>query len=175
MLNFQDDIFLKYLDLLKNISYNKKAKEFLTESTLLAVDFDRYTEDMYRGQNTPSSVDALYSAAVYNYLIEFKGGKAANIKEKALRKKNRDSITTLIDKAGESEENIKTKYIYVLVFTPENDPERGIGASLGSLADERFFAFGLDAFIGNTFLDVHTISAESFNNDFIPQHFIPSH
>lgn len=175
MLNAQSAEFADYFETLKILSHNSAAGEYLTESQLLAVDFDKYTKrKYYRQPPRPSSNDALYFTANYNYFIEFKGGCNTRKRKNKLHKKNRDSVNTLVAKAGENVNDIKSSYIYVLVYKPKLEPEQNFITLIGKLAGKKRVPFGLDTFKGTTFHDVHALSVEEFNNSFIAKHLAPA-
>lgn len=169
MLKVDDAEFTDFFETLKQMSYNKNAKEYLTQSELEAVNFDRYTASKYEytQENIPSSNDALFLTLEYNYFIEFKAGKEGNIKSKELYKKNKDSIDTLVIKAGENIDDIKAHYVYILVYKKEDKPRTGIGMYLAKYAGESFFPFNLDEYKENFFNDAHALDYKDFNENFI--------
>lgn len=82
-------------------------------ANLLAVDFDAVRHVWFPDNpcaNTPCSVDAMYVAADRTYLIEFKTGQPKNLLRKVY-----DSALMLIEKQSISVQQLRQRYVYVVV------------------------------------------------------------
>lgn len=128
---------------LKESSFDKDNKEYMTESSLIVYDFDKIKDDFatINGQCKnckPRSVDALYCENDSKiYFIEFKNGKLyddkhSNKKEAnkgKIREKFYDSIIIYSRLKNITLNKLVNKAIFVLVYNEEKN--KGIQGSQG--------------------------------------------
>jgi len=178
-------------DSLKNTSYDKENKEYMTDMNLPVINFDKATtsyQSIYKLPARPCSNDALYiTKKGLIVFIEFKNGKLDKTKAFELQYKIYDSLLTLAYITGETKSIPKNQLVYVLVYNDEKNSENSsstqnsydkktevqsspakdrIGTILASKAKTQFIKFGLEK-IGNLyFRDIFTWTQKEFEREF---------
>lgn len=158
---------------------------YMTESGLQVVNFDKVMAkySSHVGISSPWSNDALCINRENGRLtfIEFKNGK---IKPYELQQKIYDSLLVFTDIIGAGIKFTRKEMDYILVYngeknsmekTKENDGHHindsesryAIAKTLTAKGGEEFIGFGLNKFKGYCFKDVHTYSAEEFEEKFV--------
>ncbi len=177
----RDPRLRKHIDTLQSLSRDNSHEEFLTDSTILAIGFDKvkkeYTDPL-RLTETPCSVDALClfenDSLVF---VEFKNGRLNSMEVFGLRKKVYDSLLIFQDISGINLTTLRSKATLVLVFRKDLNPAEGddrqslpmapsrdkIVSRLFELADKELIRFDLERFKSYCFKDVHTYSPEEFD------------
>ena len=180
----------------KDTSYDPTHKEYMTESPVIAVNFDQakndYVEDL-RLPESPKSCDALYfhHNGTY-YLVEFKNGGIDNLKCYEIKMKILDSLLILLDQMNKTVSFSRENLSYILVYN-EDCPHTSrmynqVGSSrvsaipqLGSTspgqvdiskiisnkAGEHFIRFGLKRYESIYFKAVYTYTKKEFQDHFI--------
>lgn len=106
---------------LKITSYDDDNHEYMTESSLNVIAFDRFKEDYLLTHNLSTSLansaDALSLGTQITYLIEFKNGKEIDVHQ--IENKLKDSITILCDEWKRTISDTRKDIIFVLVYNEE--------------------------------------------------------
>lgn len=183
----EDEYFIQYISSLKDTSYNKSAKTFLTNSDLQVINFDKVKDNFVSDKkiSSPSSVDALYYNNGILYFIEFKD---AECKEHILHKKIYDSIIILSSKLNISVNEIVENSIYIVVYSSEKNKDMiskiyknkditsenfienpnvyyDIANTFGKSYNQYTIFFKLEQFKNYLFKDAYTISEKIFNEN----------
>lgn len=173
----EDEYFIQYISSLKDTSYNKSAKTFLTNSDLQVINFDKVKDNFVSDKkiSSPSSVDALYYNNGILYFIEFKD---AECKEHILHKKIYDSIIILSSKLNISVNEIVKNSIYIVVFSSEKNKDiksktyietpnayYDITNAFIKNYNQYTIFFKLEQFKNYLFKDAYTISEKTFNEN----------
>lgn len=151
---------------LKEISYDRANKEYMTNSSISVVDFDLVAKNYERRWklvgNCPSSADALYFDDNHQILIEFKNGEVNSNQIKSIKKKIRDSILMFCDITN-TNMNYTRKYLsFILVYNEVKRPKDLIKSHFLQKGNENFIRFGLSVFKGSHFKDIATLSGSEF-------------
>lgn len=104
---------------LKEVSRDSKNREYMIESDLEIIDFDKEKEVYVTKMKisvSPKSCDALYRDSDKNYFIEFKNGK---VETYDVRKKVYDSILIHCDITKEDISQTRKNSIFILVYDYE--------------------------------------------------------
>lgn len=112
---------------LKATSYDSKNEEYMTDSSLSVVDFDKFKEEYLRERGKPItmaySADALSMDGEYSYLIEFKNGEIDPIQ---IRDKLKDSVMMLCDEWKKTTTDTRKEIRFVLVY---NESQKALSKS----------------------------------------------
>ena len=190
MINLDDyDLFRDNKGTLKELSKDDSGNQtstpvYMTESNLLAVDFDEvkrlYTNAQGHSEDHAFSVDALSHTDTEVTFIEFKNGKVNN---KNVKDKIRDSLLMFCDITKTTLCDTRQYVDFILVYNEGRNPlpnqvTRGfvqpsesrlsIAQTLAKLGKQEFVGFDLERFKGLYFKNVHTYTQEQF------EAFIPS-
>ena len=169
---------------LHDISFDEDHDEYMTDSKILAYDFDKikgeYTRNLHRTENGIASVDAILFLKEKERVlfIEFKNGK--NYSAKDLCNKMRDSLLIYCDISNEHIRSTRNNAEFVVVFNRNNKPIRkeeilfeqvqesesrdNIKDYLLSKANREYVRWGLEKYIGIYFDAVHTYDQEAFED-----------
>ncbi len=109
---------------LKAASEDSTNREYMTESKLLVVNFDRvkrsYLNDLGYSEETAASVDALAKSRDGNiYMIEFKNGDC-KAQARDIRMKIKDSLLIWCDICRKRLDDARKEIVFVLVMNPSN-------------------------------------------------------
>ncbi len=174
-----------YKKTMRDLSVDSTNKEYMTDSLVQAIDFDRVKDQFtsgigYRDCKSPMSNDALYiDSDGTHYFIEFKNG--ANITPHELSQKNYDSTIILAMLLSEKLEALKDNLQYILVYNEEKNTEEflikryvqkskerdSIGKLFSKKANTTFVFFQQDFFKGYLFSEVFTLNKKEFQEMFV--------
>ncbi|WP_270288226.1 hypothetical protein [Enterococcus casseliflavus] len=174
-----------YRKTIRDLSYDSTNDEYMTDSLVQAIDFDRVKDQFtsrigYRDCKSPMSNDVFYTDSDgTHYFIEFKNG--ANILPHMLSQKNYDSTIILAILLSEKLEDLKDNLQYILVYNEEkiteeslinryvqNSKERdSIGKFFSKKAKTTFIFFQQDFFKGYLFSEVFTLNKKEFQEMFV--------
>lgn len=182
MINLKSyDIFHQNIKSLKELSKDDSDIndiQYMTESQIQAVDFDRvkqkYTNGLGLSEECAASADALLSSSQGTTFVEFKNGKVnnRNIKDKA-----RDSLLILCDILDTTISYTRDHIDFIVVYNQQKNPlpnqvkkqkvqdsfsREEIGKFFSKKAGQEFILFDLERYKGMYFRKVHTYSAEEF-------------
>ena len=105
---------------LNKTSYDESNKEYMTDSTLNVISFDKFKEYYLSMQNLDQSLansaDTLTCDDEYTYLIEFKNG---DIDNHQIESKLKDSVIILCDEWKRTISNTRRDIVFVLVYNEE--------------------------------------------------------
>lgn len=185
-------IFTSNCDTIKNTSIDDNIKtdiEYMTESTLEVINFDKVKTDYVKDMNLcsiPKSCDALF---IYSenewYLIEFKNGTIDDLKNYEVKIKIYESLLILLDLINQSISFSRQHINFILVYNEQkihtshqfsNDEFNKINHSKSlitiqkyvfKLAKEPFVQFGLKHLQKLYFKTVNTYTKAQFESEFI--------
>ena len=169
------EILKKNICTLKKSSFDQSGNEYMCESSIKVVDFDKIPNEYCRGKGwpcVPTSNDALYiTTDKEGYFIEFKNGTVEKAK---IYRKIYDSLIMLIELDIIPDLNFARNNInYILVYNSDHYDK--IPKSQGrdtyytyflDRADVELILFDISNFKRYLFKDVHTYSSEMFYNKF---------
>lgn len=159
---------------LKRASLDKEKNEYMTESTIEVINFDKIPKEYARGKGwlgVPKSNDALYMDSSSWTFIEFKNG---SIDKVDVYRKIYDSIIMLIDlKIVPDFDFVRNNISYILVckkdrFSAQESPSRAaIYAHTQNCAKSETILFDLEKLKSFLLSEVHTYSPEEFEQNFV--------
>lgn len=170
------ELLKKFICTLKKASYDDANKEFMCESQIEVIDFDKFPNEYARDKGwngVPKSNDALYISKQKKwYFIEFKNG---SIKYTQLYEKIYDSLIMLIDSGIVPDFNfVRENISYILVYNSDKygrvqeSAERDKSFSyFEKLAKEKRPLFGIDRFEKYLFDTTKTYTKTEFYRDFV--------
>jgi len=158
--------------------------EYMTTSTLPAIDFDNVKNNYIKPLSvpeTPKSSDALYIKGEDEmYLIEFKSGEMDTKKIYDVRLKIFDSLLILTDILGIGISHTRQNLNYILVYNLSKNPPKEesdnaqISLSRTSIkkhflkkGKNRLIEWSLGRFEKLYFKDVYTVTKDEFENEFV--------
>lgn len=111
----EEEFELELVNSLKEISYDDRNKEYMTELSDRTVHFDKVSNQyaILKGKNNLKSIDGLYTEGFSKIFIEFKNGRIVSgneVNKNKLEKiegKILSSETILCDMIGEEQEYMK--------------------------------------------------------------------
>lgn len=176
-----------YRTTLKETSYDNDNNEYMTESTLEVVDFDKLKNHFQsnldrKDERTFCSNDALFENHDGEiFMIEFKNGRIQRDVQFNLFWENFDSVLIHMHYDRRDIQTIKEKLNYILVYNEvknqnvdgtndsisQSTSRNKIGATLASKANTHFILFGLNYFKGYIFREVFTLTKKQFEEQFI--------
>lgn len=166
MMNLSDVPQFSPQKTLKEISFDKANQEYMTHSSLIAVDFDRvainYEKRWKLICNRPASVDALYFDQDYQFFIEFKNGNITN-EVKKVKQKIRDSILMFCDITNTNMAYTRKNITFILVYNEDKPSRTHIKNHFSKKAMEPLVRFGLGVYAGSHFSQVYTLTKNEFN------------
>lgn len=182
-------LFEENLDVLKNLSIDTSSlheKQYVTESQLPAVNFDRvkdaYTRRLHISNECACSVDALLNIHGTPTFVEFKNGKVQS-EQGNIKNKVRDSLLILCDVTGKHISYTRSSMDFILVYNAIRNPmtpqEESMakdacglqkpGGSLeyicqqiSRLSKREFVRFNMEPLRGMYFKEVHTFTIDQF-------------
>lgn len=167
---------------IKRRSYDDSRKQFMTESSLTVINFDRFSKYYCRQlgiANLPDTNDALYITADGKWVfIEFKNG---TIKKDEIYRKIYDSLIMLIETGIIPDfAYARCRMSYILVYNREVIlRDRGetsfssrmkIHRHMEHKSDEIFCLFDLEKFKGYLLEDTKTYTKEQFEEEFVKKY-----
>lgn len=167
---------LNHTTTLKKSSWDKQKREYMCESKMEVINFDKIPKVYNRGKGwgiLPKSNDALYIDAKGQwYFIEFKNG---SINSGEIYKKLFDSIVMLLDeKIIPDIQFVRDNINYILVYNSNkygkmaNSPAReSIYRYTFERAEEEEKLFDIDKFEQYLFKATHTYTPSLFKKNFI--------
>lgn len=106
---------------LKNTSYDDDNQEYMTDSPLNVISFDRLKEDYLTmhclNKSLANSADALVVDDEHTYIIEFKNGE--EIDKHQVENKIKDSVIILCDEWKRTISDTRKEIIFVLVYNED--------------------------------------------------------
>lgn len=176
VLNSLPEILQKYTCTLKKASLDETNKEYMCESNMKVVHFDKIPNEYARGKGwigVPSSNDALYISAQGKwYFIEFKNGE---VKKEQIYRKLYDSLIMLMEWGIiPNFDFIRENINYILVYNskkyekiPESPAREQNYAYIRGLAGQEKKLFEVDKFEKYLFNETHTYTKKLFENYFV--------
>ncbi len=176
----EDEYFAYYISSLKDTSYNKNAKIYLTDSELQVIDFDKVKDNFASDKkiSSPNSVDAVYYSNGILYFIEFKDTVMDRTVVYNVHKKIYDSIIILSSKLNIPVNEIVEKSIYIVVFSSEKNKDitsktyienpneyYDISNAVGKECNQYTILFKLEQYKNYLFKDVYTVNEKTFNKN----------
>ena len=182
MINLDDyDIFKNNKDSLKELSKDDSDPAhivYMTESTVIAVDFDEvkrlYVNALGISEDNAYSVDGISHTDNAISFIEFKNGKVNN---RNVKDKIRDSLLIFCDITNTDISYTRQNAEFVLVYNEDKNPlpnqykkdivqpsasRTFISKRLAQMGKQEFILFDLERYKKLYFKDVHTYSQEEF-------------
>lgn len=169
---------------LHDISFDEEHNEHMTDSVIMAYDFDEikgeYTRKLHRTENGIASVDAIRFLKEKDRVlfIEFKNGM--NFKARELCNKMRDSLLVYCDISNEHISATRNNAEFIVVYNSNRKPIQKeeklyehvqysesrdeIKAYFLSKANKEYVRWGLERYIGIYFNSVHTYNQEAFED-----------
>lgn len=184
-------LFEEHLSTLKKTSKDKGRNEYMTESDLEVVDFDKVKEAYIRGMalsEEPCSSDALYADKTGDiYFVEFKNGFVDKRTGFNICNKIYDSLLIFNDIMNTTATFCRKKVNFILVYNAERNssdasgkvavtkdmveeasPSRAeIAKYFSRKAKKHFVRFGLEKFKNLYFRDVFTYTESEFEKEFL--------
>lgn len=162
-----EDIYeLQWKKTLKELSFDEDNGEYMTESTLEAIDFDRvarhYEKKWKLHGDRPSSSDALISYEKQLVMVEFKNGKLGTPDIRKVRKKIRDSILVFCDVTDSNMRYTRERMEFILVYNKEKTSKEKMKEHFSKKAGKELVLFGLGIYEGSHFLKVRTLTTREF-------------
>lgn len=166
---------------LKDCSYDDANKEYMTQSGILAVDFDTTKDNYCNGNlNGVKSNDSFYFNSTTNrfYFIEFKNGCLLNNKRSEDFKKSSELKEKIYDSALILEKVVLSGHFqtplpidYILVY---NEVKNKIGNTsskkhMSKISNIKPIRFNLAKFNGFLFGTVETLTQAEFENKIISE------
>ena len=169
---------LDHFTTLKRASFDKTNKQYMTESTIEVIDFDKIPNEYARGKHwpgVPKSNDALFIDHATWTFIEFKNGK---VEKDDIYRKIYDSIIMMLElNIIPSIDFVRNSVNYILVCNNtrpapsyESEHRKMIHSHTKKLAKSEIVRFELDKLLGYLLAEVHTYSPEEFEVKFVNKH-----
>lgn len=180
---------------LKFISYDSSHDEYMTDSLCEVYNFDavktQYANSLGLTEEVASSCDGLFWSDKWRGLIEFKNGK--DIKSNEIKFKILNSLLILCDINNINVSDTRSEMEFILVYNSVRKPiteteinqykkdkndiiiESGskdyICKYISKKANTEYRRFGLSAYVGIYFKDVHTYDIEEFESWLVQSKF----
>lgn len=174
---------------LKETSFDSSNKEYMTQSAIEVINFDKLKEKFVQEIKSNSerkfcSNDALFFCNDDEiYMIEFKNGKIDDKVIYNLYWKNYDSVLIYMHYNLKDIKSIKDNLNYILVYNEDKNPNTEgtdekishsksrnmIGQNFAKNAKEEFAQFSLGHFKNYTFKEVYTLTTKQFEERFLSQ------
>ncbi|RHL90196.1 hypothetical protein DWZ94_07485 [Veillonella atypica] len=180
---------------LKFISYDSSHDEYMTDSLCEVYNFDaiktQYANSLGLTEEVASSCDGLFWSDKWRGLIEFKNGK--DIKSNEIKFKILNSLLILCDINNINVSDTRSEMEFILVYNSVRKPiteteinqykkdkndiiiESGskdyICKHISKKANTEYRRFGLSAYVGLYFKDVHTYDIEEFKSWLVKSEF----
>lgn len=157
---------------------DKMNVQYLTESNLSVVDFDRvktcYANQYGCSEEAVASVDALTVWKNQIAFVEFKNGKVNN---RNIKDKLRDSLLIFGDITGSTVLTARENAVFIVVYNQEKNPlpnqqkkektqdsvsRNKIGDYIAGKANKELILFDLERYMGLYFREVHAYTQEQF-------------
>ena len=170
---------------LKDLSWDHNDNYYMTESTLIAVNFDAVKDEYIKDLKLikkPKSNDAIFFAPNGKQVfIEFKNSSKDDIKKYDIRKKIYDSLLIYTDIINKGINYTREQMDYILVYNEyksnigNDDPKTNVQDSrsrdriakgFSKFGGTSYVKFGLEIFRNYCFKEIYTYSESEFE-DFI--------
>ena len=167
---------------MKGRSYDESRKQYMTESQLKVINFDRFSKYYCKTTGVakePTTNDALYKTATGKWVfIEFKNG---TIKKDEIYRKIYDSLIMMIETGMIPDfAYARTQMSYILVYNKEiilqekrekeQTSKDRMHRHMEEKADEIFCLFGLEKLREYLFEDTQTYTKEQFEKEFVEKY-----
>ena len=165
------ELFRENQNTLKELSKDtsKGEAQYMTESELLAVDFDRvkrlYANGLDLSEETATSCDGLMLVPTRPVFIEFKNGK---VRTADVKTKIRDSLLLYCDLMEQTISDTRQEMEFILVYNEKENQgqvkhsQREIKNYLAKKSGTEHILFDLERFQTLYFRAVHTYSPSQF-------------
>ncbi|WP_169973521.1 MULTISPECIES: hypothetical protein [unclassified Campylobacter] len=167
-MNFNDfDEFAFAQDTIKNISYDKENREYMSNSQLKIFNFDKVKDNFVRKYSfakQPKSVDGCIQKNDYVALIEFKNGKIDDKCKNDVYDKIFSSVFILSAIADEKISNLKNICQFILVYNQSKNRDFVISFNLNKDAKQQSKTFDLSGYEKLFFSKTHIFSQNDFEN-----------
>lgn len=190
-------LFQRHLDTLKKTSkdeHEKGQEQYLTESTMEAINFDDVKCEYITGlhlSDTPRSCDALFQHNQCLYFVEFKGGYIDNPKKYEVWEKIYNSVLIVSDVMALRMSDLRKEAEFVLVYSEDKNSENTdeelkeknrrslnspsytqIAKDVNRFAKDELICFGLGKYQNYCFRRIHTYTEKEFE-DFLNRLGLP--
>ena len=174
-------IFNDNIVTLKETSKDDASGEFMTESQLKVINFDKvkreYTNSFSSSEDAATSVDAILQKNDNVVFIEFKNGRINDNTRKNIKRKVSDTLLIFNDIVGMDLSARRTDTEFILVYNSEKNishedidedevqesvSKNKIVDHISKKAKKEIVRFKLEPYKGLYFKDVHTYSNERF-------------
>lgn len=168
MINVNDyDILRNNRKSLKELSKDTANSEYMTESSLDAIDFDTvkesYTHKLKLSRANAFSVDAILCKNNKIIFIEFKNGFMEKSTIQNVHNKIRDSLLLCNAITDINVRTTQKEAEFILVYNErKNNSKKNITNSIMKKAKKEMILFGLQRFETLYFKDVHTYTKQEF-------------
>lgn len=166
------ELFNKYKSTIRDTSFDDNNNKRLIDSNRECIDFDKvkekYTKELNKIIDMPSSVDAVILLENKFLFVEFKNENLRPDKNFPILKKAKDSFLIFGDITESKIKYIRENSIFILVYSKEKNSEknktsrRSILKDLSNKANKEAILFGMDKLIGLYFERVITMDDEEF-------------
>ena len=165
-------IFTNKIATLKEMSKDTSHTQYLTDSMVKAVNFDKVKQDYVNGlglsENTARSADTLAFLPTGPVFIEFKNGK---VSPGDIKNKIRDSLLIYGGITGQNITETRKFMEFVLVYNPQKNIDKShspsreiIVNSVAKKAETEIVRFDLERYRTLYFFDVHTYTPTELEN-----------
>lgn len=165
----QNLIFQENMDTLHNLSRDTSHNEYMTDSQLLAVNFDEvkriYCNRHGMSEEKASSADALLQKGEAAYLIEFKNGDARK-KKNEIKEKSNESVMIYCDLTEREISDTRRYLEFILVYNEERtriSPAEMKGLAMARISHLPHAIMELDKHEGLCYRRIRTMSREEFD------------
>lgn len=167
-MNLDDyELLREHKDTLRNLSYDSANKEYMTNSSDMAVDFDTVKRNYCNGkgmsEEVASSVDALYQHGDEFSFVEFKNGELSG-KKNEIKEKADESAMIFCDITGLHISDTRRSLSFVLVYNEDKVSARQEKAkAMAKLSKDNWMVLpGLDKHEGLCFRKIVSYDREEF-------------
>lgn len=115
--------FDKYLETLKETSFDKDNQVYMVDLPYKVINFDKFQEDFFRQYHKPvcRSLDALFHHNHEWYFVEFKNGKINKNEKNSISDKIGHSLLSFQDTIDEKIDYCRQNVNFILVYNPEKN------------------------------------------------------
>ena len=164
-----------YFTTLKRASYDQANNEYMTESSLEVINFDKVPNEFSRGKHwagVPKSNDALYIDSPLWTFIEFKNARDGKLDQVDIYRKIYDSIMMLLELGIVPDMDFVRNHIgYILVCRAKKPKNLAVIHNYAqNRAKSETILFGLRKLKDYLLAEVHTYSPEEFEERFVQPH-----
>lgn len=176
---------------LRELSFDKSNQEYLCNSEVMAVDFDKVKElymNSFKLVNTQlCSVDAMFGSALLVgseiaepclYFVEFKNGVVNKKEVEGVINKIKDSVYIYLDELEQTPSYLRNNAEFILVYNKEKNENlttrarNSIGSSITGNSNTRHMRrFGYSACNGLYLKKFHTMNEDEFDRFLLESKF----